>query len=515
MGEQFLLPHTLTCREDVAMSAPVLKVEGITKSFGGVQALRGVSLDIAPGEIHCLAGENGSGKSTLIKVISGVYEPDVGWIEIQGQRFSHLNPKEAISLGIQVIYQDFSVFPNLSVMENLALNNELMDKRRFMNYRRARAIASNAISQIGFEVDLDERVENLTVADRQLIAICRALLQEAKLIIMDEPTSALTKKEVKALFAVIKGLQARGLSILFVSHKLDEVFEISERYTILRNGENVASGSTADLDRKTFAFHMTGRQFEDEYYKTPTMKGEPILSVRGLTLHGAYSDISFDLSAGEILGITGLLGSGRTELVETLFGILQPDAGQILIRGKESRIKSVKDAIRKGIGYVPSDRLTEGLFLPQAVDRNLVVTVLDRVSNRLGFLRHGQIAEMCQKWISEFSISVKSPDFPVMTLSGGNQQKVVVARWLATDPSILILNGPTMGVDIGSKYEIHVLLRELAAKGMAIIIVSDDLPEVLACASRILVMRAGAFVQELDPAVTTESKLSELSTGIA
>ena len=509
-----MLPHVLAGRE-VVMAASALRVEGITKSFGGVQALKGVSLEIKSGEIHCLAGENGSGKSTLIKVISGVYEPDAGEIEIQGQRFSHLNPKEAIGLGIQVIYQDFSVFPNLTVMENLALNMELMQNRKLVNYRRARAIASNAVSQIGFKVDLDERVENLSVADRQLIAISRALLQEAKLIIMDEPTSALTKKEVKALFEVIKRLQSRGLSILFVSHKLDEVFEISERYTILRSGENVASGSTKELDRRTFAFHMTGRQFMDERYRSESLGVTPILSVKGLSRSGAYSDISFDLAAGEILGITGLLGSGRTELVETLFGILRPDSGRIEIKGKEADIGSVKAAIRQGIGYVPSDRLTEGLFQPQAINRNIVISVLDRLSGRFGLLRRGAIADATSKWIRELSIATKDPMLPVRTLSGGNQQNVVLARWLASDLSILILNGPTMGVDIGSKYDIHALMRKLAANGLAIIIVSDDLPEVLACASRILVMRAGAFVQELNPAETTESRLSELSTGIA
>lgn len=497
------------------MATPLLRVEGITKSFGGVQALKGVSLEIGQGEIHCLAGENGSGKSTLIKVISGVHTPDAGKIEINGKHFSHLSPIEAIKLGIQVIYQDFSVFPNLSVMENLALNMELMDNRKFMNYKRARKIASNAVAQIGFEVDLDERVENLSVADRQLIAISRALLQEAKLIIMDEPTSALTKKEVKALFAVIKQLQARGLSILFVSHKLDEVFEISERYTILRSGENVASGNTVDLDRKTFVYYMTGRQFEDTHYEAPASVGVPVLSVKGLSLSGAYSNISFDLAPGEILGITGLLGSGRTELVETLFGILKPDSGSISIKGKEVSIKSVKDAIKHGIGYVPADRLTEGLFLPQAIRRNLVISVLDQLSSRFGFLRTRAIVETTNKWIQNLSIATKNPELPVRTLSGGNQQKVVLARWLANNLSILILNGPTMGVDIGSKYDIHELMRKLASDGLAIIIVSDDLPEVLACASRILVMRDGVFIQELDPSVTTESTLSELSTGIA
>ncbi|MGA2545930.1 MAG: sugar ABC transporter ATP-binding protein [Rectinemataceae bacterium] len=497
------------------MAALVLKAEGIAKSFGGVQALKGVSLEIGVAEIHCLAGENGSGKSTLIKVISGVHEPDAGSIELGGRHFLRLSPMEAIDQGVQVIYQDFSVFPNLTVMENLALNMELMNNRKTMNYRRARSIASHAISQIGFEVDLDERVENLSVADRQLIAIGRALLQDSKLIIMDEPTSALTKKEVKALFAVIKSLQSRGISILFVSHKLDEVFEISERYTILRNGENVAAGSTKGLDRKTFAFHMTGREFIDESYRPKLTGAKPVLSVRGLTLRGCYADISFDLAGGEILGITGLLGSGRTELVETLFGISRPDSGRIEIDGRAVRIKSVKTAIRNGIGYVPSDRLTEGLFQPQTIERNTVIAVLDRLSSRLGFLRRKEVAETMRKWIAELSIATRDPSLAVRTLSGGNQQKVVLARWLASDLSVLILNGPTMGVDIGSKYDIHALMRKLAGEGLAIVIVSDDLPEVLACASRILVMRDGAFIQELDPATTTEARLGELSTGVA
>lgn len=497
------------------MSDAVLRVQGIDKSFGGVQALKGVSLEIAAREIHCLAGENGSGKSTLIKVVSGVHEPDAGSIEIGGRSFPRLTPMEAIALGVQVIYQDFSVFPNLSVMENLALNMELMDSRKLMNYRRARSIAAHAVSLIGFDIDLDERVENLTVADRQLIAICRALLQNSKLIIMDEPTSALTKKEVKALFAVIKNLQSRGISILFVSHKLDEVFEISERYTIIRNGENAASGNTQDLDRKTFAFHMTGRQFADESYHPAGPVGKPVLSVKGLTLRGCYTDVSFDLAPGEILGITGLLGSGRTELVETIFGISRPDGGTIEIEGRRARITSVKAAIRRGIGYVPADRLTEGLFQPQSIERNTVVAVLARLSSRLGFLKTKAVAETTAHWISELSVATRDPSLPVRTLSGGNQQKVVLARWLANDLKVLILNGPTMGVDIGSKYDIHALMRRLAASGLAIIVVSDDLPEVLACTSRIVVMRDGAFVQELDPASTTESKLGELSTGVA
>jgi len=277
----------------------------------------------------------------------------------------------------------------------------------------------------------------------------------------------------------------------------------------------VAAGSTKDLDRRAFAFHMTGREFADESYRPAKPASAPLLSVKGLSLRGSYSDITFDLAPGEILGITGLLGSGRTELVETLFGILRPDSGTIEIGGKPVKIRSVKSAIRKGIGYVPSDRLTEGLFQSQTIARNTVIAVLERLSSRLGFLRRKRIAETTAHWISELSIDAADASLPVRVLSGGNQQKVVLARWLANDLSVLILNGPTMGVDIGAKYDIHALIRKLASGGLSVIIVSDDLPEVLACASRIVVMRDGSFAQELDPDGTTESRLGELSTGVA
>ncbi|MCE5256363.1 MAG: sugar ABC transporter ATP-binding protein [Spirochaetaceae bacterium] len=496
------------------MSDILLKIHDIKKSFGGVQALRGVNLEIRRGEIHCLAGENGCGKSTLIKIISGVYKADSGSFEINDKPYRHISTMESIDQGIQVIYQDFSVFPNLSVMENLSLNMELKSKRQIVNYRRMREIATEAVSKIGFKVDLDERVENLSVAERQLSAICRALLYDAKLIIMDEPTAALTKKEVKALFSVIKKLQSEGISILFVSHKLDEVFEISERYTIFRNGQNVSSGNTADLDDRTFAFYMTGREFAEESYTPVSLSETPVLSAHHLTLKGAYSDISFDVRGGEILGITGLLGSGRTELVQTLFGIYKPDSGQIEIKGKPVRIKKVSDAISKGIGYVPPDRLTEGLFLPQPISKNIVISKLDKLSMHWGILKRKSIKTEVDAWIHELSIAAQDREVPVQTLSGGNQQKVVLARWLANDLSLLILNGPTVGVDIGSKYDIHALLRELARRGLAIIVISDDLPEVIACTSRILVMRAGHIVREILSKETTVEELGEISTGV-
>ncbi len=497
------------------MAENVLRVTNIKKSFGGVEALKGVSLEIRPGEIHCLAGENGCGKSTLIKVVSGFYEADAGSIELSGRSFSRLTPAEAIERGVQVIYQDFSVFPNLTVMENLALNLELMDKRTLVSWPRMRRLAEEAVATIGFDVDLDERVENLSIADKQLIAVCRALLYGAKLIIMDEPTTALTKKEVKALFSVIKSLQAQGIATLFVSHKLDEVFEISERFTILRNGENVVTGSTSELDSKKFAFYMTGREFKEESYEPAAVAADPVLSVRDLSLRNGYRNVSFSLRGGEILGITGLLGSGRTELVQTLFGIYRPDSGSVEMNGVPVSIRSVKDAVAHGIGYVPADRLTEGLFLSQSIERNAVVSSLDGLSTLAGFLDERKIDEQVASWISELSIATSDSERAVKTLSGGNQQKVVLARWLANDLKVLILNGPTVGVDIGAKYDIHALLRKLAAKGLAIIVISDDLPEILACCNRVVVMRDGSIVEELRAAETTEARLGEIATGVA
>ncbi len=495
------------------MSDYILQVENIKKSFGGVKALKGVSLAIRKGEIHSLAGENGCGKSTLIKIISGFYEADEGLINLDGKEFKKIHPMDAIHRGVQVIYQDFSVFPNLTVMENLAFNMELMNRHKIVNYKRMREIAETAVSRINFNIDLDERVENLPVADKQLIAISRALLYDARLIIMDEPTTALTKKEVKSLFGVIKNLQQQGIAILFVSHKLDEVFEISEGFTILRNGENVVTGRTSELDNRKFAYYMTGREFKEESFHAASAGKDPLLEAKNLSLSGAYENISFALRPGEILGITGLLGSGRTELVQTLFGMKFPDSGVLLVEGREKELSCVKDAVDSGIGYVPEDRLTEGLFLPQSITLNTIVAKIDKLTGKSGFLQTEKIDSEVSRWIKELAVAASDADQPVQTLSGGNQQKIVLARWLANDLKVLILNGPTVGVDIGSKYDIHALLRNLAEQGMGLIVISDDLPEILSTCSRVLVMRDGQAVGELDPGVATEEDLNRVITG--
>ena len=488
----------------------VIAVRDIRKAFAGVQALDGITLEIAPGEIHCLAGENGSGKSTLIKVISGVHSPDSGTIEMNGKTFSHLNPSEAIANGVQVIYQDFSVFPNLSVMENLALNAEVAAGRTFINWRRMRATAKAAIAKIDFDIDLDAKVGTLSVAQKQLGAISRALMSDARLIIMDEPTTALTKREVDALFKIILDLKARGIATLFVSHKLEEVFEISERFTIIRNGESVITCLPEDLDHKKFSYYMTGREFDDARFTPELVVQEPVLEVSNLGVDGAFADVNLTLCPGEILGITGLLGSGRTELALSLFGALPADTGQIRLDGKPVTLASIRSAIAHGIGYVPEDRLTEGLFLERSIGSNIIISEIDTFVSKVGVFDKAKADAAAADWVKELRIATPNPENAVSTLSGGNQQRIVLAKWLATKPKVLILNGPTVGVDIGSKHDIHRILRELAAEGLAVIIISDDIPEVIQNCNRVMVMNAGRIVAEVDPAVTTDSELAQL-----
>lgn len=475
----------------------ILSVKGIKKSFGGVHALKGVDLTIKKGETHCLAGENGCGKSTIIKVISGFYKPDAGSIEVNGIVHPHMTPSDAIKAGIQVIYQDFSLFPNLSVLENLAFNQVLANNEKFVNKKRFRTIAEEAIQKINFNVDLDARVEQLPVADKQLIAISRALVHDAKFIIMDEPTTALTSKEVNRLFDIIAELKSKGITILFVSHKLDEVFEISDSITVLRSGENVISCPASEMTEDKFTYYMTGRHFENESSTLPKeISKEIILEAQNLTAKG-FEDVSFKLHKGEILGVTGQLGSGRTELSLSLFGLNRPVSGKIIMEGQEVSLNSVQEAQKLKIALVPEDRLTEGLFIPQSITDNITVTRLNSLSS-MGVLNKGRLMNEASTWVEKLEIATQNPTNAVGTLSGGNQQKVVLAKWLSDNPKILILNGPTVGVDIGAKYDIHKLLKQLAMQGMSIIVVSDDTAEVVSLCDRAIVMQGGKMTGALE-----------------
>ena len=479
------------------MSEYLLEMKGIHKSFSGVHALDNVDFAIRPGKVMCLIGENGCGKSTLVKIISGVYTRDKGEVSFGGELITKITPAEASRRGIQVIYQDLSIFPNLTVRENLSINTELAEGKWFVNNKRMDAIAKEALSKIGYNIDLNAKMGKLSVADKQLIAICRALLFNARLIIMDEPTTALTRKEVEALFKTVRQLKETGISIMFISHKIEEIFEIADDIAIMRNGKNVYLGATEDIAPKEVAYYMTGREITDEQF-IPKNIGEPVLEVKGLTKAGNYFDVNFELKKGEVLGITGLLGSGRTELAMSLFGLLKPDAGAIVLNGQPVSITSPIVAQRLRIGYVPEDRLTEGLCLLQPIADNITLSSLSQLAGLLGFIRHKEILVEANKWVDKFSIATDDANKFASTLSGGNQQKIVLSKWLSTELDVLILNGPTVGVDIGAKQDIHQLVRELANDGLAVIIISDDLSEVITNCNRVIVMKEGNIVGEMD-----------------
>ncbi|MDO4473208.1 MAG: sugar ABC transporter ATP-binding protein [Eubacteriales bacterium] len=480
------------------MAEVFLKLENIKKSFGGVQALKGVDLEIKKGEILCLAGQNGCGKSTLIKVISGAHEQTSGDYYLEGKKVEHLKPIDAIKAGIQVIYQDFAVFPNLTVAENIAMNNSLMTGTKVMNWKNSRELALKAMEMVGAHMDPDILVERLTVANKQMVAICRAIINDAKFLILDEPTTALTKKEVENLFEIVRGLKKKGIAIMIVNHKLDEIYEIADRLTIIRNGEYVSSGDISEYDRARFIRDLTGHDIVEETYH-PEKSQEEILKVENLSRQGAFENVSFTINKGDVIGVTGLLGSGRSEIGDALFGIAPADSGKVTLKGKEIQIKSIEDAIKNRIAYVPEDRLTQGLFLDRSIRDNMVAASINKYFHG-GKLDFKAIADDTAKWIKEVSVKTENDLVPIRTLSGGNAQKVVIAKWLNTDPELIVLNGPTVGVDIGSKSEIFDILHDLANKGVGVVVITDDLSELVQNCNKIVVMRNGKAVAYLDQA---------------
>ena len=487
--------------------ANFLDVHSISKHFGGVVALRDVDLSLRAGEVHCLVGENGSGKSTLIKIISGVLHPEPGGrIVIEGREYPHLNPVQSTACGIQVIYQDLSLFPNLTVAENIAIAGHL-GPPRLVNWRRLHLTAEAAMARIGASLDADARVEDLSIANRQLVAICRAMAADAKLVIMDEPTASLTRHEVDALVRLVADLKRAGICIVFVSHRLDEVMEIAERVTVLRDGAKVGEFPAREMDDKRLATLMTGKAFAYRTYATDFGKSQTVLAVSHLSRAGQYEDISFEIRAGEIVGLTGLLGSGRTELALSLFGMNRPTSGEIRVDGKLLALKTNAQAIEAGIAYVSEDRLNLGLVLEQPISSNILLTVLDKLPNRFGLVAEKTRQRVARKWIKDLAIRAPDPDNAVRTLSGGNQQRVVLAKWMATQPRLLILDSPTVGVDIAAKDGIYEVVRALAANGVAILLISDEVAEVFYHAHRVLVMRRGRLAGECVPHESSEAEL--------
>ena len=481
-----------------------LRLEKISKKYGGVTALDEVSCSVREGEIHCLAGENGSGKSTLIKIISGIEHPDSGLIFFDGELTRHLDTTESIRRGVQVIYQDLSLFSNLTVAENIALPAVLAKKSIALRWSEIRAHAAEPLKRLRLDINLDEVVGNLSLAQQQLVAICRALSGNVKLLIMDEPTTALTRTEVDSLFSVVLDLQAKGISILFVSHKLNEVLEVAERFTILRDGKWIGTFERSELDSQKLVRLMTGQEVATDALRSGIKEREVLLETRNLSKRNNFREITFKLHRGEILGLTGLLGSGRTELALALFGMNRPDSGEIYLEGRPVKIGSAQDAIRFRISYVPENRIRQGLVIGQSIGSNLILATVDRLLNRFRLISSLKRSQVIRFWIQRLGIKVSDPDLPVETLSGGNQQKVVIARWLATSPKVLVMDSPTVGIDVGAKRSVHQLIRELAGSGVGIILITDEIGEALNNCERVLLMRSGRIIDCRNSSEETE-----------
>ncbi|MEJ1160318.1 sugar ABC transporter ATP-binding protein [Prosthecomicrobium sp. N25] len=487
-----------------------LKFENVSKRFGGVTALAGIDWDVAAGEVHCLVGENGCGKSTAIKIVAGVHPADPGGrIEIDGAPRDRLDPALAKSLGIQVIYQDLSLFPNLSVAENIAVDETLGALAKPVSRARMRRIAADVLGRLGFALPLDAPLSDLPIASRQIVAIARGLAARARLLFMDEPTASLTRSEVKTLLGLVDRLRRDGIAVVFVSHRLEEVIEIADRVTVLRDGRKVGTWAARDLDVRRIGELMTGLQIEHTVTARDRAAEPAVLEVAGLTRRGEYADVSFSIRRGEIVGLTGLLGAGRTELALTLFGMTRPDSGSIRVDGRDVRFATNQDAIRAGIAYVPEDRLKLGLDLRQSVQANMVVSVLGRLAGRFGILAPARLRSTAEGWVERLRIKIPALDKPVSTLSGGNQQRVVIAKWLATEPKLLILDSPTVGVDIGNKQAIHRIVRGLAEAGVAILMICDEIPEAYFNADRVLHMRDGRLVGDFRPGRDPERLVEE------
>jgi simple sugar transport system ATP-binding protein len=476
-----------------------IRFEHVSVRFGGVRALDDVSFSVGRGEVHCLAGENGSGKSTLIKVVAGVYQAAPGArSEYFGKGVAASTPQLARAMGVAVIWQDLALFPEMTVAENIAFDG-LVGSPRFVNYRAIRETARAALAKLGVELDLGARLNKLPISGRQLVAIARALASDAKLIFMDEPTASLTQAETDHLLAVVRTLAASGVAVVFVSHRLAEVLEVSSRVTVLRDGRLVGVFDARGMTQSRLTELMTGKRFDQAVTARDVGAAPVVVETSGLTRAGEYADVNLILRAGEIVGLIGLIGAGRTELAHTLFGMTRADSGAIRLSGSPVAFASNREAIAAGIAYVSEDRLTLGLVQPQSIADNIVITTLFEISNAAGLISEAKKSAAVARGVGEFAIKISKPKNAVATLSGGNQQRVVLAKWLATSPRALILDCPTVGVDVGARDGIYRIVRGLAGRGIAILMISDEVPEVFFNSDRILHMAGGRIVAEYDP----------------
>jgi ribose transport system ATP-binding protein len=496
-----------------SLNTLLLKAEGISKTFGGVRALSDVSLDVKQGEVHAICGENGAGKSTLIKILAGSYTPDKGRILMDGRPLPAGDIRASEKAGIHALYQESTAFPHLCAMENIFMGREPVRMRGvLLDKKRMRLETRKLLERLGEEIDQKRPVGHLPMAQRQMIGIARALLHQSKLLIMDEPTAALSERETGALFNIIRQLRDQGVSILYISHRLEEIFEISDRVTVLRDGKLVDTKPTGDVGKSDLIRMMVGREvsISSPSAPSPYETKKILLEVKNLTRKGSFRDISFSIRSGEILGLAGLVGAGRSEVAQTIFGISRPDSGSILIERKPLVPGSVKSAIEKGLALVPEDRQHLGLILPMPIGVNLTLAVL-RSLTRFGICSSPREKNLIERLKKELDVRAPDASAAANTLSGGNQQKLVIGKWLAASPRILLLDEPTRGVDVGAKAEIYQLIRRLSEKGMATLLISSDLPEILSMSDRILVMRNGELSGELSREEASQENILSLS----
>jgi ABC-type sugar transport system ATPase subunit len=505
---------------DMAEGAPILLAEGMHKRYGGVHALRGATLRVNPAEVHALMGENGSGKSTMLRILSGQIQPDAGSVNFAGRPTSFRTPTDALRQGIATVTQETTLAPDLSVAENIFLGHRMARRGGLVDWKTTRTRARAAIERLGLELDPSLPVRRLRPDRQQMVEIARALSIDARLLILDEPTSSLTDDEVESLFAVVRKLRDDGVSTIFVSHRIDEVFELADRISVLRDGRSVGEASTtAALTRGRLIHMMVGRELEEEARaeegrESTATAGRTALSVRGLSAPGLFADIDLDVGAGEIVGLAGLVGAGRSELLETLFGLRTASAGTLEIDGVPRAFRTPRDAIRSRVGFVPADRKTQGLVLERSVRENLVMAATCRAP-RLSYPRPAREAALVETAFSSLQIKANSPAVSVSTLSGGNQQKVVLGKWLASGPRVLMLDEPTRGVDVGAKAEIYRLLIGAAKDGIGILVSSSETPELRLLCDRIGVMFRGRIVAWLSPEEATEARIAHFAGGHA
>lgn len=489
-----------------------VEMRGITKAFGDNKVLKGVDFTLKSGEVHALMGENGAGKSTLMNILTGLHKKDSGEVFINNKETLYSSPKEAEEHGVSFIHQEMITWPDMTVLENMFMGKELKNKLGWVQTKEMEKKAERVFKELGIDISFSRTMKTLSVGQQQLVEIAKTLLNDAEVIIMDEPTAALTDREIRTLFNIIRQLQAKNVALVYISHRMEEIFEISNRVTVMRDGVSISTKKTSDTHYDEIVRQMVGRDLEDYYPDMTNQRGEPVFEVKNLSHMPDYESVSFVLHSGEILGFSGLMGAGRTEIMRGIFGIDDTDSGELYLDGKKIEIKTPHDAVSKGIGFLTEDRKSEGLILDFSVRDNISMTAFEEFSKK-GWINSKEEEEFVDLLIKRLTVKTAHMELPVGALSGGNQQKVVLAKWIGAGSRVLILDEPTRGVDVGAKREIYILMKELAERGVGIIMVSSDLPEIIGVSNRVLVVHEGRISGELKREELSEERIMTLATG--